>query len=137
MKIPVLIVGNKTDSGQVLQDYIYQPAAFCSKYKLPPPHFSCKEDKSREIFIKLATMAAFPRFQPAWMLFYQGGAAFRDQFSLGSSAPGGGGSRGSDGGGSSILKWVSTIGLGMALVTGVFFITARIWPAEVPSRLRK
>jgi Ras family protein T1 len=60
-KIPVLIVGNKSDCGDVMQDYIIQPNAFCAKYKLPPPHnFSCLEKVNKEIYIKLATMAAFP-----------------------------------------------------------------------------
>ncbi len=61
LKIPVLIVGNKADLGEVMQDYILQPSAFCAKYKLPPPHsFSCSDKVNKEIYIKLATMAAFP-----------------------------------------------------------------------------
>jgi len=61
LKIPVLIVGNKNDLGEVMQDYILQPKAFCVKYKLPPPHFfSCMDKVNKEIYIKLATMAAFP-----------------------------------------------------------------------------
>jgi Ras family protein T1 len=57
----VLIVGNKSDCGDVMQDYILQPNAFCAKYKLPPPHsFSCVEKVNKEIYVKLATMAAFP-----------------------------------------------------------------------------
>jgi len=61
LKIPVLIVGNKSDRGEVMQDYILQPSAFCAKYKLPPPHsFSLVDKVSKEIYIKLATMAAFP-----------------------------------------------------------------------------
>jgi len=44
-----------------MQDYILQPKAFCVKYKLPPPHFfSCMDKVNKEIYIKLATMAAFP-----------------------------------------------------------------------------
>ncbi|XP_021951301.1 mitochondrial Rho GTPase 1 isoform X2 [Folsomia candida] len=63
-KIPVLIVGNKSDCGDVMQDYILQPTAFCAKYKLPPPHsFSCLEKVNKEIYVKLATMAAFPHLR--------------------------------------------------------------------------
>jgi len=61
LKIPVLIVANKIDMGEVIQDYILQPSSFCVKYKLPPPqHFSCVEKVNKEIYVKLATMAAFP-----------------------------------------------------------------------------
>lgn len=72
-RLPVLVVANKSDLGAVRQDYILQPEAFCAKHKLPPPQpLSGKHDPTKEIFIKLATMAAFPRFQAAWMLFYRG-----------------------------------------------------------------
>jgi len=71
---PVLVVGNKSDLGVVKQDYIMQPDIFCSKHKLPPPQLICCTDSTlnKEIFIKLATMAAFPKFQAAWMIFYRG-----------------------------------------------------------------
>ncbi|XP_023323045.1 mitochondrial Rho GTPase-like [Eurytemora carolleeae] len=72
-QLPVLVVGNKSDKGVVRQDYILQPEAFCAKHKLPPPQkMSTISSQSKEIFVKLATMAAFPRFQAAWMLFYRG-----------------------------------------------------------------
>lgn len=60
-KIPVLIVANKSDLSEVKQGYLLQPAAFCSKYKLMPPQpYSISRTIRREIFVKLATMAAFP-----------------------------------------------------------------------------
>ncbi|XP_014088575.1 mitochondrial Rho GTPase isoform X1 [Bactrocera oleae] len=70
-KIPVMIVGTKGDLDERRQDYLLQPSEFCSKYKLLPPHlFSLKSNK-KEVYTKLATMAAFPRFQAAWILFYK------------------------------------------------------------------
>merc|ERR1719397_2223213 len=72
-QVPVLVVANKSDQGVVRQDYILQPEAFCAKHKLPPPQkSSSRAPVTKDIFIKLATMAAFPRFQAAWMLFYRG-----------------------------------------------------------------
>ncbi|XP_011176376.1 mitochondrial Rho GTPase isoform X2 [Solenopsis invicta] len=60
-KIPVLIIANKSDLSEVKQSYLLQPAAFCSKYKLMPPQpYSISRTIRREIFVKLATMAAFP-----------------------------------------------------------------------------
>ncbi|XP_020292187.1 mitochondrial Rho GTPase isoform X5 [Pseudomyrmex gracilis] len=71
-KIPVLIIANKSDLSEVKQGYLLQPTAFCSKYKLMPPQpYSISRTVRREIFVKLATMAAFPRFQGAWVLFYR------------------------------------------------------------------
>ncbi|CAG9821932.1 unnamed protein product [Phaedon cochleariae] len=60
-KIPVLIVGCKDDMEEVKQDYLLQPDNFCQKYKiLPLQKFSIKCPHRRDVFIKLATMAAFP-----------------------------------------------------------------------------
>ena len=60
-KIPVLIVGNKADMTAVRQDYILQPEAFCAKHRLPPPQMvSCATEIKKDIYVKLATMAAFP-----------------------------------------------------------------------------
>ncbi|XP_025152381.1 mitochondrial Rho GTPase isoform X1 [Harpegnathos saltator] len=71
-KIPVLIIANKSDLSEVKQCYLLQPASFCSRYKLMPPQpYSISRTVRREIFVKLATMAAFPRFQGAWVLFYR------------------------------------------------------------------
>ena len=75
----MLIVGNKADMTAVRQDYILQPEAFCAKHRvsivrcfmsltvpslilqLPPPQMvSCAAEIKKDIYIKLATMAAFP-----------------------------------------------------------------------------
>lgn len=59
-KIPVLITGTKGDLEEVRQDYLLQPQEFCHKYKLLPPQiFSLKHDK-KDLYVKMATMAAFP-----------------------------------------------------------------------------
>ncbi|XP_059480371.1 mitochondrial Rho GTPase isoform X1 [Neocloeon triangulifer] len=72
-KEPVLIVACKSDLPRAKQDYLLQPAAFCQKHRLPPPHLftAMDHDVEKEIYLKLATMAAFPRFQAAWVLFYK------------------------------------------------------------------
>ncbi|XP_018570629.1 mitochondrial Rho GTPase isoform X2 [Anoplophora glabripennis] len=71
-KIPVLMVACKDDLEEVRQEYLLQPASFCQKYKiLPPQRFSVKGPLKKDMFVKLATMAAFPRFQAAWILFYK------------------------------------------------------------------
>jgi len=60
-QLPVLVVANKSDKGVVRQDYILQPEAFCAKHKLPPPQkASARLVPAKDIFLKLATMAAFP-----------------------------------------------------------------------------
>ncbi|XP_067632150.1 mitochondrial Rho GTPase isoform X6 [Eurosta solidaginis] len=62
-KIPVMIVGTKVDLDERRQDYLLQPSEFCTKYKLLPPHlFSLKSNK-KEVYTKLATMAAFPHLR--------------------------------------------------------------------------
>lgn len=59
-KIPVFIVGTKTDCEVVHQEYLLQPPEFCQKYKLLAPQmFSLKNNKT-DVYNKLATMAAFP-----------------------------------------------------------------------------
>lgn len=78
-KIPVLVVANKSDLAPVRQDYILQPDEFCSRHKLAPPHlFSAlpsptgsSQHPDKDVYVKLATMAVFPRFQAAWVLFYR------------------------------------------------------------------
>lgn len=63
-KIPVLIVCTKADKPQVKQDYTDQPAQFCDNHKLSPPHaFTAARDARKEVFVKLATMAAFPHLK--------------------------------------------------------------------------
>ncbi|KAG0710819.1 Mitochondrial Rho GTPase [Chionoecetes opilio] len=72
LAIPVLFVANKGDMSAARQDYILQPTSFCHKHKIPPPHpFSSASQPKKDIYTKLATMAAYPRFQAAWMLFYR------------------------------------------------------------------
>ncbi|KAL0272252.1 UNVERIFIED_CONTAM: hypothetical protein PYX00_005304 [Menopon gallinae] len=69
-KIPVLIVGSKADLPEVRQDYTMQPEVFCSRHKLPPPQpFTAIGRVQKEVYVKLATMAAFPSFQAAWVMF--------------------------------------------------------------------
>ncbi|KAK9890923.1 hypothetical protein WA026_012264 [Henosepilachna vigintioctopunctata] len=60
-KIPVLVVGCKNDLEEVKQEYLLQPSTFCQKYKiLPTQYFSSKSHSRKDIYVKLATMAAFP-----------------------------------------------------------------------------
>uniref|UniRef100_T1INJ1 Mitochondrial Rho GTPase n=1 Tax=Strigamia maritima TaxID=126957 RepID=T1INJ1_STRMM len=60
-KIPCLVVASKSDSTEIRQEYILQPSQFCSKYKLPPPQtFTCQGKLKKDVYIKLATMAAYP-----------------------------------------------------------------------------
>ncbi|BES97657.1 Mitochondrial Rho GTPase [Nesidiocoris tenuis] len=71
-RIPVLFVGSKGDLTEVKQDYLLQPSAFCDAHRLASPHkFSAYSDTYRDVYQKLATMAAFPRFHAAWILFYR------------------------------------------------------------------
>ncbi|XP_017140810.1 mitochondrial Rho GTPase isoform X2 [Drosophila miranda] len=70
-KIPVMIVGTKCDMDERRQDYLMQPADFCAKYKLLPPHLFSLRTNKKELYTKLATMAAFPQFQAAWILVYK------------------------------------------------------------------
>ncbi|KAL1452275.1 hypothetical protein WDU94_006563 [Cyamophila willieti] len=69
-KIPVMLVAGKSDLPRARQDYLMQPDVFCETHKLSPAHAFSSANSDREVFVKLATMAAFPRFHPAWMLFY-------------------------------------------------------------------
>ncbi|KAL1132070.1 hypothetical protein AAG570_010028 [Ranatra chinensis] len=61
-KVPTLMVCNKKDCvGDVRQDYLVQPGAFCDTHRLAPPHtFLASDPDARQLFQKLATMAAFP-----------------------------------------------------------------------------
>lgn len=68
-KIPVLVVTNKSDLEEARQDYLLQPVAFCSHHKLPPPHpFSASGAVRRDLYVKLATMAAFPHLKQLGLL---------------------------------------------------------------------
>ncbi|XP_071057642.1 mitochondrial Rho GTPase isoform X2 [Onthophagus taurus] len=60
-KIPVLIVASKSDLKEERQDYLLQPTTFCQKYRIIPPQtFSIKGHFRKDVYVKLATMAAFP-----------------------------------------------------------------------------
>lgn len=60
-KIPTLIVASKAEYPEVRQDYELTPAQFCSRFKLPPPQrFTCIDKVNHDVYIKLATMAAYP-----------------------------------------------------------------------------
>ncbi|XP_055379387.1 mitochondrial Rho GTPase isoform X2 [Condylostylus longicornis] len=107
-KIPVIMVGTKGDLDEVRQDYLLQPNEFCDKYKLLPPHmFSLKSNK-KELYTKLATMAAFPRFQAAWILFYK--HRHLRQFGLMTEDP--------------QIWWKAGLGIAAATVIGFFVMKA-------------
>ncbi|KAH9365932.1 hypothetical protein HPB48_012202 [Haemaphysalis longicornis] len=59
--VPVLVVASKSDRPSVRQDYPVQPAEFCRRHDLPAPQtFSCLVAPPRDVYVKLATMAAYP-----------------------------------------------------------------------------
>lgn len=59
--VPVLLVASKSDRPAVRQDYPIQPAEFCRRHGLPPPQrFTCALPPSKDVYVKLATMAAYP-----------------------------------------------------------------------------
>ncbi|XP_011151538.1 mitochondrial Rho GTPase isoform X2 [Harpegnathos saltator] len=112
-KIPVLIIANKSDLSEVKQCYLLQPASFCSRYKLMPPQpYSISRTVRREIFVKLATMAAFPRFQGAWVLFYRD--RHINQFGLMQ--------------GDSMVWWKAGLGIAVATVAG--YVMMRVLNTE-------
>ncbi|XP_013113846.1 mitochondrial Rho GTPase isoform X2 [Stomoxys calcitrans] len=116
-KIPVMIVGTKSDLVERRQDYLLQPDEFCQKYKLLPPHlFSLKHNK-KDIYVKLATMAAFPRFQAAWILFYK--HSHLRQFGLMTEDP--------------TLWWKASLGVAAATVLG-FVVLKAVHGLTSPSR---
>lgn len=59
-KIPVLIAGAKGDLEEVHQNYLLQPDEFCSKYKLLPPQIFSLTDNRHDLYVKLASLAAYP-----------------------------------------------------------------------------
>ncbi|OCT60856.1 hypothetical protein XELAEV_18046877mg [Xenopus laevis] len=62
-RTPCLLVAAKSDLSEVKQESTVSPAEFCKKHKMPPPQaFTCNtaESPSREIFIKMTTMAMYP-----------------------------------------------------------------------------
>ncbi|KAJ7397689.1 hypothetical protein BTVI_133296 [Pitangus sulphuratus] len=62
-RIPCLVVAAKSDLHEVRQEYSISPAEFCKKHKMPPPQaFTCNtaDVPSKDIFVKLTTMAMYP-----------------------------------------------------------------------------
>ncbi|CAL1543255.1 unnamed protein product [Lymnaea stagnalis] len=63
-KIPTLIVASKAEYPEVRQDYELTPAQFCSRFKLPPAQrFTCIDKVNHDVYVKLATMAAYPNLK--------------------------------------------------------------------------
>jgi len=92
-KIPVLMVANKSDRlpVNVRQEYLLQPEAFCAKHRLPPPQaFSTLKAKlNRDMYVKLATMAAFPHFRQLGLIASDAGSFFKYGIGLALAAFGG------------------------------------------------
>lgn len=126
-KIPVLIVGNKADMPRIRQEYLLQPEEFTQKYKLLTPELFSIKNNNKDIYTKFATMAAFPRYQPAWILFYKHRlvqlweTAHLNHFGI---IP------------DDTLLWLSKAGLGLAVLTFAGFLLMKaIQPAPVrPTR---
>lgn len=67
--VPCLVVGNKSDRGEVRQQYMSQPGEFCRRHRLPPPqNFTCTGTVRRDVYLKLATMAAYPHLRSMGLL---------------------------------------------------------------------
>ncbi|XP_052266803.1 mitochondrial Rho GTPase 1-like isoform X2 [Dreissena polymorpha] len=63
-RVPTLIVACKVEHQEVRQDYSMTPKAFCEKFKLPPPQrFTCIDRVNKDVYVKLATMAAYPHLK--------------------------------------------------------------------------
>ncbi|XP_064595542.1 mitochondrial Rho GTPase 1-like [Liolophura sinensis] len=63
-RIPVLVVATKCEHPAVPQDSELTPTQFCTKFKLPPPQqFTCIEKINKDVYVKLATMAAYPNLK--------------------------------------------------------------------------
>ncbi|XP_071478377.1 mitochondrial Rho GTPase 1-A-like [Diadema antillarum] len=62
--VPCLLVAGKSDKHPARQDYPLQPAQFCTHYSLPPPQtYSSVGRPNKDIYIKLATLAAYPHLK--------------------------------------------------------------------------
>lgn len=60
-KVPILFIALRADQRAVRQDSALQPEEWVSQHQLPPlQKFTCADRISRDIYIKLATMAAYP-----------------------------------------------------------------------------
>jgi Ras family protein T1 len=65
-KLPILVLGSKSDQIIVRQQYTLQPDEFCAKYKLPKNHLFSANQANRvppEVYVKLGTMAAYPNLR--------------------------------------------------------------------------
>ncbi|CAH1794756.1 unnamed protein product [Owenia fusiformis] len=63
-RVPCLLVASKTDQPSVPQDSELTATQFCSRNHLPPlQQFTCVDRINRDIYIKLATMAAYPNLK--------------------------------------------------------------------------
>ncbi|XP_044596370.1 mitochondrial Rho GTPase isoform X2 [Cotesia glomerata] len=123
-KIPVLIIANKSDLSEIKQEYLLQPASFCNKYKLMPPQpYSVTRTVRPEIFVKLATMAAFPTFRrmvhmlldnPSPSQWWSSFTRHMKQFGLMQ--------------GDSVVWWKAGLGLAAATVAG--FIMMKVFNSE-------
>ena len=59
--VPVLIVGCKAEHKEVVQDHEVQPPEFCQRNRLSPPvPYTCVDKINKDVYAKLATMAAYP-----------------------------------------------------------------------------
>ncbi|XP_074647076.1 mitochondrial Rho GTPase 1-like isoform X2 [Tubulanus polymorphus] len=60
-KIPCLVVAGKSDLPEIKQTMEVQPFEYCTRLKLPPPqNFTSFDRVSKDIYMKLATIAAHP-----------------------------------------------------------------------------
>ncbi|XP_016090978.1 mitochondrial Rho GTPase 1-A-like isoform X1 [Sinocyclocheilus grahami] len=62
-KTPCMLIAAKSDLPETKQQYCMTPLEFCRKHKMPPPQsYTCNTAAapSKDIFIKLTTMAVYP-----------------------------------------------------------------------------
>uniref|UniRef100_A0A8C1XQH4 Ras homolog family member T1 n=1 Tax=Cyprinus carpio TaxID=7962 RepID=A0A8C1XQH4_CYPCA len=69
-KTPCMLIAAKSDLPETKQQYCMTPLEFCRKHKMPPPQsYTCNTAAapSKDIFIKLTTMAVYPHITHADM----------------------------------------------------------------------
>uniref|UniRef100_A0A671KZ39 Mitochondrial Rho GTPase 1-A-like n=1 Tax=Sinocyclocheilus anshuiensis TaxID=1608454 RepID=A0A671KZ39_9TELE len=67
-KTPCMLIAAKSDLPETKQQYCMTPLEFCRKHKMPPPQsYTCNTAAapSKDIFIKLTTMAVYPHITHA------------------------------------------------------------------------
>uniref|UniRef100_A0A8C2CUP3 Ras homolog family member T1 n=1 Tax=Cyprinus carpio TaxID=7962 RepID=A0A8C2CUP3_CYPCA len=67
-KTPCMLIAAKSDLPETKQQYCMTPLEFCRKHKMPPPQsYTCNTAvaPSKDIFIKLTTMAVYPHITHA------------------------------------------------------------------------